>query len=401
MNATSVARPERHFVSVWNPSIADDAMEQHLELLLSLAREHDAGQRDADDLYIWWGKVRSPNRQTPQVHLDDARSVAEELDAGARVETQLYLTDYRSLYVADVDAIHFGDLPDAESAHVPGYYRREKLGADYWFRVLDIRRLVADDLNGVIRELRALHNVHYNDRPVSLYGGMVDLPLFVTRPDGRRFFDEDERDAMTGDRLWAEFDAEVGTGIAAVERELRDNLFGERAWLALDMTARTFIATGEGVFRAHRADSAFDFGPVIGSFAKALEVQVNAALRAACGGLSAQQRLANVGGQTVDLFEFRPLTLGELAGAIGGERALNDALRGRLENGAWFTGSLPAILDDFRPLRNDGIHASRVDRATAVRWRDRLLGVGCAGDFVELSRVRVKSGSGGSGAAKR
>jgi hypothetical protein len=39
---------------------------------------------------------------------------------------------------------------------------------------------------------------------------MADLPLVVTRPDGKRFFDPDERDALTGDRLWVEFDAELG-----------------------------------------------------------------------------------------------------------------------------------------------------------------------------------------------
>ena len=395
MIAPSTARLERHFVSVWNPSYADDAMEQHIELLLSLARAFDAKELSDEDLYVWWGKVRSPNRQTAQVHLDEAKSVAAELDAETRTETQLYLTDYRSLYVADVEGIHFGDLPDEEARHVPGYYRRDGLTADYWFRVVDIRRLVTDDLNGVIRELKALRNVHYNDKPVSLYGGMVDLPLFVTRPDGRRFFDEDERDAITGDRLWAEFDAEVGTGIAAIERDLRDNMFGERAWLALEMTARTFIATGEGVFRAHRADNGFDFGQVIGSFAKALEVQVNTLLRRACKALPAPARLANVDGRTVDLTEFRPLALGELAAVIGGERALNEGLRGVLENGAWFTGSLPAILDDFRPLRNDATHWARVDRATAIRTRDRLLGVGCVGDFVELSKVRVKQATGG------
>src|SRR6476469_9143043 len=389
MTAPSTARPERHFVSVWNPSYADDAMEQHLELLLTLARECDAGRLTPDDVYIWWGKVRSPNRQTAQAHLDDARSVAAELDADARTETQLYLTDYRCLYVAEVDEIHFGDLPPEEARHVPEYYRRAKLAVDYWFRVLDVRRLVTDDLNGVIRELKALRNVHYNNRPVSLYGGMVNLPLFVTRDDGRRFFDEAGRHAITGERLWAEFDAEVGTGIAAVERDLRDNLFGERAWLGLELTARTFIATGEGVFRAHRADNGFDFGQVIGSFAKALEVQVNATLRAACRTLPASARLANIDGQTVDLKEFRSLTLGQLAAAIGGERALNEGLRGALENGAWFTTSLPPVLDDFRPLRNEGTHQSRVDRATALHWRDRLLGVGCAGDFVDLSKVRL------------
>lgn len=384
------ASAERHFVSVWNPSYADDAMEQHLDLLLALAREYDTRNVGEDDLYIWWGKVRSPNRQTEQVHLDDAMAVAAELEAGVRTETQLYLTDYRSLYVADVDAIHFGDLPDAEAPHVPGYYRRSRLVADYWFRVRDIRRLVTEDLNGVIRELKELRNTHYSDRPVSLYGGMVDLPLFVTRPDGQRFFEEAERDSVTEDRLWAEFDAEIGTGIAAIERDLRENLFGQRAWVSLDATTRTFIATGDKAFREHRNDSAYDFSPVILNFAKALEFQVNATLRRGCANLPQQARLANIGGETADLSKFRALSLGELAVAIGGERALSEGLKRVLDNGAWFVGSLPATLDDFRKVRNEGAHASRVDRAVAVRWRDRLLGVGCVGDFVELSKVQVR-----------
>jgi len=36
----------------------------------------------------------------------------------------------------------------------------------------------------VIEQLRQLRNVRYHDQRVSLYGGMVDLPLVVTRPDG-------------------------------------------------------------------------------------------------------------------------------------------------------------------------------------------------------------------------
>ena len=110
---------------------------------------------------------------------------------------------------------------------------------------------------------------------------------------------------------------------------------------------------------------------------------------------------AIIDGRTVDLIESRPLALGELASVLGGERALNEGLRGALENGAWFTTSLPAILDDFRPLRNVGTHQSRVDRATALRWRDRLLGVGCAGDFVELAKVTIKQPRGLGGLTSR
>ena len=380
----------RHLVTVWNPSYAVNAMEQHLAVLLDLAAHVDREALSEDALYVWWGKVRSPNRQTEQAHLEDLRAVAREIAAGTRDETQLYLTDYQSLYVGDVDGIVEGDLPPRERRHVPAYYAAADLSCDFWFRLRDIRRLVTDDMRGVIEELRLLRNVHYHDRPVSLFGGMVDLPLFVTRPDGKRFFDELERDAQTDGALWAEFDAEAGAGVAAMERELRENLLGEMAWNALEPTTRVFIATAEKLLREHRTDPAFDFGPVMTSLSKALEVQVNAVLRRALAKVPASARRVNLDGRTVDLAAQRALGLGQLVSAIARERELNAALASALVNGAWFAGSLPAILDDFRGARNEGTHESRVDRATAERWRNRLLGVGCAGDFVELARVRPK-----------
>lgn len=173
-------------------------------------------------------------------------------------------------------------------------------------------------------------------------------------------------------------------------RSSPENLLGEKAWASLEAKARIFIATGEKPFREHHADSGFDFAPVLGSFSKAMEVQVNELLRRAAPKLAPKERLANIDGATVDVTGRRALTLGQLAKAIGGERALNDGVRRVLEHGAWFAGSLPAILDELRPLRNQGTHHARVDRESAARWRNQLLGVGCMGHFVELAKVRRK-----------
>ena len=51
----------RHLLGVWNPTYASDAMEATLQLLLAAAQRFADGG-DADDLYVWWGKVRSQNR---------------------------------------------------------------------------------------------------------------------------------------------------------------------------------------------------------------------------------------------------------------------------------------------------------------------------------------------------
>jgi len=84
-----------------------------------------------------------------------------------------------------------------------------------------------------------------------------------------------------------------------MHRELRANPCGAALWTNLDPAARAFMATAEQLFREHRNDAAFDLSVVIVNFAKAVEVQVNAVLRAALAGADRSLRLTNVNGNTV------------------------------------------------------------------------------------------------------
>ena len=381
----------RHLVAVWDPSRGDDSMQAHIQLLLEARVRERAGEIDDEDVFVWWGKIRSPNRQQPMAHLPEILAIDELLkgDDGPDVEIHLYLTDYRSLYVAHVGEILAEDVREDDDAalYVPRLYR--DVQCDCWFRVMDIRRLVHDDTLGVIAELKKLRNTHYHDKPVSIYGGMVDLPLVVTRADGARFFDTAVRQLYIDGRSWAEFDAEQ-VGLGATERDLRENMIGDEAWQGLDPAARTFIATAEKVFRDHRHDSAVDFSPVLVNFAKAVEVQANDVLRRALGTLPPAQRRANVEGKTVDLAADGPWSLGQLARIIGEDQVINTALKGRLHGGPWFTASLPPIMRDLAESRNPAAHSAKVGRETARRVRDGMVGVGCVGTLVELGRVRPR-----------
>ncbi len=152
---------------------------------------------------------------------------------------------------------------------------------------------------------------------------MVDLPLLVSRPDGRRFFDDRERDLLADGALWARFDAEQG-GVGALEATLRDDHFGARAWHALDASARRFIAMAERTMREHRRDPAADLSPVLVGYGKAIEVQVNEILRRAMRAAPDAARRVKVGDATRVLPDALPLTLGQLAYALGGEPDLGD-----------------------------------------------------------------------------
>ena len=378
----------RHLVGVWNPSYEADAMDEHLAILLTAVREFRDGKRDEDDVYVWWGKVKSSNRQQPLPHLADILALEQTLSADDPPETHLYLTDYRSLYVTHLAAVT-GDDRSEERGHVPEYYSRKRLSCDCWFQLWDIRRLVLDDTPAVTRELAKLRNVRYNDRPVSIYGGMVELPLIVTRDDDSRFFDETVREALTGGKHWVEFDAER-TGAGEIQRELRENRFGNDAWSNLQPAACLFIATAEQLYRSHRADAGFDFSNVLVDLAKAVEVQVNAVLRRAMAGAPPGVRSVNLEGTTVDLARADPLSLGQLARVIGENREVNQLLRKRLAGGEWFAVSLPAILGMLAEVRNRAAHGGQVDRDEVGRLRDRLVGVGCKGELLELAQVRAK-----------
>jgi hypothetical protein len=374
---------DTHLVTVWNPAYAD-AMEATLELLVSRARAARDKKLDDADVFAWWGKVKSSNRQQRMPHLADVLALDARLQADDAGEVHLYITDYRSLFVGHVGEITADDVRADDDGGVPAFYS-DDMQCDCWFRLLDVRRLITDDTVGVVEELKKLANTRYNDRPVSIYGGMVDLPLIVTRADGVRYFDE-ARDALTDGLLWVEFDAQR-TGAGRMERELRDNLLGDGAWSGLEPTARGFIASAESLFRSARADRSADMSAVVVDFAKAFESQVNHVVRRVAAQMPERDRMANVDGASVDLACSRPLSLGQLAHVIAEERALNEALKAKLRNGQWFAAQLPPILKDLSETRNSAAHSSRVPAARVTELRNRLVGVGCPGVFVELGKV--------------
>ena len=375
----------RHLVAVWNPSYERDALALHLEVLLGRMKAlHDGAIAD-EDAYVWWGKVRSARRMAPLPHLGDILALDGEIAAGLDegVEHHLYLTDYRSLYVAHLAEVRPGD--DAEvlrdTTHMPAYYAANGYACDCWFKLWDIRRVVVDDTMAVQAELARLGNVRYHGHPVSLYGGMTELPLVVTRADHAPWFDEDSRDLLTGGRFWAEFDADR-SGTGAMEAELRDHRFGASLWTKLDPLARRFIATGEMLYRAHWREPGFDLGLTVMDFAKAVEVQASVIVRAALRDAPLVVRMANVNGTSVDLARASTLSLGELGRVLADDRARYEYLGRVLSDGSWFAGEFSAYLTgELAELRNRAAHPGAVTPEEAARVRARLMGVGQPGEM--------------------
>jgi hypothetical protein len=384
----------RHLLSVWNPSYADDAMDRHLEVLLRWAAARRQGRAEEEDVYVWWAKLRSPNRQAPLPHAADVLALAEQVDAG--IETHLYLTDYSSLYVAQLVEITGDDVlaefPD-ERDHMPSYYDGHE--TDFWFRIWDVRRLVAADAPATIDELKRLRNVRYHDRPVSLYGGIVDLPLIVTREDGAGWFAD--IGALTEGRRWAERDAELKGETERLSAELRDNLLGQEIWDALQPSSRTFLTTSEAVFRARRGDPGFDFSGSALEMTKAVETELNALLFPSLRPLLAKappaDREVYAGAALLDLGGAVPhQSLGTIRHLLGGNDTIRQPLRTALPHDwRWLEGELPAQLEPILDLRNPAAHDRTVTREEMGRLRQSILGIGCEGLLVRIVRTKLRA----------
>ncbi len=293
-------------------------MDAHLEVLLSGAegREHARAAEDEEPPYVWWAKLKSPNRQQPLPHGAEVLALQAQIDEGA--ETHLYLTDYRSLYVALVDEITAEDVlsdTPGEAEHMPANYWGRPAG--FWFRLLDIRRLVADDTVATIAELQKLRNLRYHDRPVSLYGGMVELPLILTREDGTRWFADAA--PLTEGRLWAQLDAEQRGETERLSRVLRG--------------------------------------------ARPSESEV-----------SVEGRRLDLGGQVPHK------SLGTLRNLLQHNEVVQRGVRAALpHDAAWLLGQLPYQLSRLAELRNPAAHSGSVAREAAVALRDEVVGGGRGG----------------------
>ena len=363
-------------------------MDAHLEVLLGWAERATRAEAERDDVYVWWAKLRSPNRQQPLTHIDDVLALDAQVQAGK--ETHLYLTDYRSLYVAHIGEITADNVlaeSEGERAHAPAYYRDSP--ADFWFRIWDIRRLVADDTLEVVEILRGLRNTRYANRPVSLYGGMVDLPLVVAADTRHDWFADAA--PLTDGHLWAQRDAERRSEVPRLARELRDNLIGRTLWSVLEPGTRTFLATAEAVFRARRDDPRFAFSAPAVEYAKAVETELNALIFPVLARtLKGKDRILYVDGRPLNVGERIPhQSLGALRHLLEDDvvrRALRTAVP---QHGNWLTGVLPMQLEILADLRNAAAHSSASAREQVSQAREEILGIGRDGLIPQIARTKM------------
>ena len=384
----------RHLLSLWNPTYSTVAMDVHLRVLLRWAAMAEEGDASRGDVYVWWARLRSPAGKDPHPYRAQILDLDQQIRDG--LETHLYLTDYRSLYVGHLAEITADDVPrarPAEKSHIPDYVLKHE--SAFWFRLRDLRQVVSGDLAGTELEIQRLRNIIKPRKPVSMYGGIADAPMIVRREPPVDWFEDNEE--LTGGQLWAQLEAQLRGESKRVARQLRDNLFGPRLWRAMEPASRTFLTSAEAVFRSRADDPSFDFSTVAIEYAKAVEVELNAlifpALRWPLADKPPKRRELHGTHGRLDLGKpVRHQTLGAIAHYLSHvglvRKGVWTALKGDAE---WLLSEdTREALENLLELRNPAAHWEVTMADMVGKHRAGLLGIGCEGLLVRIIQAKIR-----------
>ncbi len=384
----------RHLLSLWNPTYSNVAMDVHLRVLLEWAGLNQQGEADPSDVYVWWARLRSPGRKNEHPFKDQILELDQQIRDGT--ETHLYLTDYRSLYVGHLAEITAADIPKErpeEKNHIPSYVLKHDAG--FWFRLRDVRQVVSGDLAGTELEIQRLQNTIRPEKSVSMYGGIADAPMIVTRSPAVGWF-EDQED-LTGGRLWAQMESQLRGESKRVARQLRDNLFGSMLWRTMEPATRTFITSAEAVYRSRADDPSFDFSTVAIEYAKAVEVELNAlifpALRTFVAHLPPKKRELHGTHGRLDLGKPIPhQTLGALVRYLDKVGFVRKGIWTVMKHDAeWLlSDEVEKELQQLLKLRNPAAHSEITSGDVVREHRASLLGIGCEGLLVRILQAKIR-----------
>ena len=119
---------------------------------------------------------------------------------------------------------------------------------------------------------------------------------------------------------------------------------------------------------------------------KALEVTCARVLRPVLAKAPRQVRDGLRAEDLPEAWAAHPRTLADCARILGSSKAMADYL-GRTRDGRWLAESLGPVLADFARYRNPAAHEAVAGRADVIRWRQRILGIGCEGVLAKLAGV--------------
>jgi len=358
-----------NLLSLYNPYYNENVIEQHLELL-------------KENGVVAFGKIRSKLRDYEHPNQDVLETIYEETSREEPI--QLFLTDYNSIYVANVISIN----KTISLIKAPKYY--EELEVEYWF-VFDDLRLIAHKNFEIIRD-RILSNfkaTNFNDRTYAIYGNPYVYPMQITMKEEINYFEKDDKNFKFYTNIFKSEEQ------LQMKQNLIDFNFGKKRFYSLAPNSQDNIISAEIEYMQNRDNLLYDFSSVIVKYSKAVELELYRFMRKVF--LSIIENNVDIGnfpyavqGRDYKLkdIEFHKPNFGTYPYLIKSYE-IKDAINTYFQDRAlkhFIFVSIPSFIRIMQNVRNESVHGDSTAFKECNEIRAEVIGIGQSGMLSEFDR---------------
>jgi len=358
-----------NLLSLYNPYYNKNVIEQHLELL-------------KENGVVAFGKVRSKLRNYEHPHQDILDNIYQQTLKNE--PTQLFLTDYNSIYVANVISIN----KDIKFIKVPKYY--EELEVEYWF-VFDDLRLIAHKDFELIRDkiLSNFKATNFNDRTYTIYGNPYVYPMQITMKEEINYFEKDDEDFKFYTNIFKSEEQLL------MKQNLIDFNFGKKGFYSLAPNSQDNIISAEIEYMQNKDNLLYDFSSVIVKYSKAVEFELYRFMRKVF--LFLIENDAEIGNFTYAV-QGRDYTLKNIESNkpnfgtytyIIKSYEIKDAINSYFQDRSlkhFIFVAIPSFIRTMQNIRNESVHGDATPLKACDEIRNEVIGIGRSGILSEFER---------------
>ena len=351
-----------NLITLYNPYYNSNVIEQHLELL-------------KENGVVAFGKVRSKLRDYEHPHQKTLDVIYDETTK--ENPTQLFLTDYNSIYVANVISVN----KEVKFIKVPKYY--EELEVEYWFVFDDLRLIVHKDFE-LIRDkiLANFKAVNFNDRTYAIYGNPYVYPMQVTMKEPINYFEKDDKSYKFYTDIFKSSEQLL------MKKNLIDFNFGTYSFYNLSPNSQDNIISAEMEYMQNKQNMLYDFSAVVMKYSKAVEDEIYKFLKKVF--LYVIEKDSYIGEfsytvqgrdfQLKNIQEHKP-NLGTYAYIIKSyevKGGINSYIADKALKHFIFV-TIPSFIRTMQSVRNESIHGDTTDIQRCNTIRNEVIGIGQGG----------------------
>ena len=350
----------KNILILYNPYYQENVIEQHLKIL----KRNGA---------VAFGKLRSALRDYEHPH----EQKLKEIYSGVSKDTplQLFLTDYNSIFVANVIAVK---TEKTKLIKAPKYY--DDLDVEQWYVFDDLRLIVDNDFQHVRDNILAnFKATNFNDRTYALYGNKYVYPMQVTMKEDINYFEKDDANFKYYTNIFKS-ELELNT-----KESLINFTFGTEIFYSFNSNTQDNIISAEIEYLQNKHNPLYDYSSLVVKYSKAVELELHRFMKIVFKYLTDKDESLKKLSYAIQGKDYVLSDIQEHKANYGTYKFLirkyeiKDAINNYItkNNLKYFiNATIPHFINVMQSIRNESVHGGTTTLQECNDIRNSMLGIG-------------------------